>query len=93
MDLSKPIETKCLWSMTCSEITLAKEELFKVDIKELVLGLIVELEHAKISESELNKIRELINDASEVVIDHLKENPKYYSIIKDTGLTPEIEGK
>jgi hypothetical protein len=51
------------------------EKSYKIDPKELSLGIKKEMEHTN-STSEARKI----------AIDHLKANPKYYSKLKKAGL-------
>jgi len=52
----------------------------KVDVKELTMGVKVEMEHT--TDSKL---------AKEIALDHLKEDPKYYSKLVTAGLAKEIE--
>lgn len=49
-----------------------------LDRNQLVVGVIVEIEH----EHELNK-------AMSIAVDHLSENPNYYSILIKSGLVDE----
>ena len=49
------------------------------DPKELAMGIKVEAEHAK-----SRKI------ATEIAMDHLSENPRYYSKLKKSGLADEL---
>lgn len=51
-----------------------------VDPKELKMGIKVELEHTKNS-----------NLAKEIALDHLAEDPKYYTKLKKTGLADELD--
>lgn len=50
-----------------------------VDPKELKMGIKVELEHTKDP-----------NIAKEIALDHLAEDPKYYSKLKSSGLADEL---
>jgi len=49
-----------------------------IDKDELITGTLVEFEHTK------NK-----NEAKKIALDHLKENPKYYSKLYNAGLIDE----
>ena len=49
------------------------------DPKELAMGIKVEMEHTK-----SRKI------ATEIAMDHLTENPRYYSKLKKSGLADEL---
>ena len=51
-----------------------------VNSNELELGIAVEMEHTN------NK-----KQAKEIALDHLSENPKYYSILINAGLVDEPE--
>ncbi len=51
----------------------------QVDQNELQMGIKVEMEHTND-----------INRAREIALDHLTENPRYYSILKTSTLAPEL---
>jgi hypothetical protein len=46
-----------------------------VDPKELAIGIKIEMEHTSSAEK-----------AKQIALDHLTENPKYYSILQSVGL-------
>lgn len=54
---------------------------FEVDQNELKVGIEVEREH----------VGQNTPSATEIALDHLKENPKYYSVLIKSGLVDEPE--
>jgi hypothetical protein len=61
-------------------VPVAKVEVSKVSKDELVMGIKVEMEHTKDP-----------REAAKIALDHLKENPKYYSMMKRAGLADELK--
>jgi len=57
-----------------------KTDISNIDKNQLIVGIYVELEHTNDK-----------NIAKEVAIDHLTENPEYYSKLVDAGLVDEKE--
>lgn len=61
----------------------------KIDIDEFIAGMKVELEHDKKVDPKLDVIDSL-TDVGKIALAHLKENPRYYTELKKSGIEEEV---